>query len=118
MLMKSRWMCLAFFAAMLAVPSAWATQYKATGTINFLRVVDRGFGGDINWISVSGFTSAGSCPSASGHLALVMRDDSRGQQMLQLAQTARLANIPVSVSVDDAYRGESNFCLIQNISIE
>jgi hypothetical protein len=116
--MKSKLKGLVFVAAVLAAPSAWATHFLATGTVSFLRVVDAGYGlGVTNWIAVSGFTSAGDCLTSGARLPLMIKDDLRGQQMLQLAQSARIANIAVTVSADDIYKTSSGYCILQHISI-
>ncbi|MBN8885267.1 MAG: hypothetical protein J0I77_06075 [Rudaea sp.] len=116
--MKSKLKGLVFIAAILVAPSTWATQFLATGTVSFLRIFDASYGYNVvNWIAVSGFTSAGSCATVGGRLPLMMKDDVRGQQMLQLAQSARIANIAVTVSVDDTYKISNGYCLIQHISI-
>lgn len=115
--MKLNLMRLLSLLAIVATPAAWATQYTATGAVSFLRVLDSKYYTTGNWIAVSGFTTAGSCPSASGRLVLMMKDDLRGQEMLRLAESARLANVPVTVVVDDTYTNSAGWCLIMNMSL-
>ena len=85
--------------------------------MSFIRVLETSYGADINWIAVSGFTSAGSCPQTDGYLALMLRDDTRGKQMLRLAEAARLANAAITVNIDDAHKSTAGYCLIQYISV-
>jgi len=85
--------------------------------VSFIRVLESSYGPDINWIAVSGFTTAGSCPQADGYLALMLRDDTRGKQMLRLAEAARLANAVVTVNIDDTHKSTAGYCLVQYISV-
>lgn len=56
---------------------------------------------------IVGFSSAGSCPTNDGLVALALRDDNAGKKQLLIALTAKLNNYQVVVRADDAYKTAS-----------
>jgi len=111
-----------FFALCLAaypVTSVMATEYAATGTVQKIFALDRVIiGADRNNISIAGFSSAGSCPTNDGLVALALRDDDAGKKQLLIALTAKLNNYQVVVRADDAYKTASGgLCYLKYLEL-
>jgi hypothetical protein len=65
--------------------SASAIEYAFTGTVQKIFALDKViYGVDKSHILMSGFASAGTCPTNDGLRALVLRDDDGGRRQLSV----------------------------------
>lgn len=103
---------------------ASATQYSATGQVAFIRIHDSvtypisGTTTAVDRISVTGFSSAGTCHVVSSKVVIVLRDDERSKRMIALATAAMLAGKNVTVTVDDSQKGNTGAdCILQHLTV-
>ena len=112
-------LALTSLVSLLAIaPSTQATTYYANGPIQKIFSVDRPTLGANDSFLISGFTSAGSCPTNDGLIGLVLRDDEGGRRQMALLIAAKLAGIAINVRVDDAVKNSNGYCYIALVELD
>ena len=76
------------------------------------------FGNGSNSFLVTGFNSAGSCPLNDGLIALALQATDEGRSQLAILLAAKLADMPVSVRVDDSNRNGFGTCYLWLIEFQ
>jgi hypothetical protein len=105
-------------AMVCVVNSAVAAEYSASGTIQKIFALDKvQYGADKSHILISGFASAGTCPTNDGSIALALRDDDGGRRQLAVALSAKLANLQVAIRVEDAFKNSSGHCYLKYLEL-
>ena len=100
-----------WIALLLSVCPAYAAIYTGSGTVYTLQVHDSSLGTDMDWFSLVGVTSLGTCRTAdAGYVALALRDDAKGQRMFTLVLAAKSAGATLTVRVDDTVVSSSGYC--------
>jgi hypothetical protein len=104
-------------ATCVAAPVA-ATEYYATGKVAKIFALDRGaYGVDSSHILVAGLSSAGSCPTNDGLIALYLRDEESGKKQLAVALTAKMSALQVVVRVDDQIKNANGGCYLKYLEL-
>jgi len=103
---------------MAAAQWAYAAPHNASGTVNLLNLPDGASqGANQSWVTVTGVTSLGSCPTNGGLVLLRMRDDVPGQKQFATLLAAKVSGSNVAVFVDDAYVDPTGFCYLLFLQI-
>ena len=125
--MKKNKVTAAVFTSILAFASlAMAGTGEVTGQIHVVRSNDASV--SLDWITVQNTTSAGGCTFTStssvagtdGLTPFYVKDDERGNRMLELARTAKTTGATVVIGYDDAnlrLPGSSNQCYVRYIDL-
>ncbi|MEK7321742.1 MAG: hypothetical protein AABZ84_01525 [Pseudomonadota bacterium] len=99
----------------------FAATGEVVGQISKIRSHDVTLGSNLDWISLSGIMSAGSCQVAGGLGVLFMfKDDERGRKQFSIALAAKAAGKQITVGYDDvALRNTSNdnYCYVRYIEM-
>jgi len=110
---KTAFLPLAVILSTLSAP-ANSAQYTFTGQVQSVVTTDSNLGSNLDYISISGASSAGQCYVADGLVVIRMRDDLRGQRQFALALAAKLSGTPLTVVLDDInQRGSDGFCYVR-----
>ena len=110
--MKRLALCLSLL--ILASPSD-AAVFSGTGTVSTIQVFDSVYGTDVDWFSLTGVASLGTCKTAGGFVVLRIRDNPKGQRMFTLVLAARTSGTSLTVSVDDTMKDPSGFCFVLDL---
>lgn len=95
-----------------------ATAYNVTAQVKQINSLDRvTYGTNADSFSLIGFSSAGSCATGDGLIAITLRDDEGGKRQMSILLSAKAAGLPVSVRVDDTVKNGAGFCYLQVLSI-
>jgi len=93
----------ALAAFVIALPAFPAVQ-EAVGTVNTLRAHDGTLWGvDVNYITIDGLASAGTCTTSNGLVTLTIRGDKSGDKQIAVALSAKAMGKKVRVSFDPTY---------------
>jgi hypothetical protein len=113
-----RHMGVVLVAGLFASSPAMATEFYHTGLVQKLFALDRGIHGpDKSHILVAGLSSAGSCPTNDGLVALALRDDDGGKRQLSVSLTAKVIGKTVVIRVDDAVKNEAGQCYLKYLEL-
>jgi hypothetical protein len=113
--MKRLALCLGmlFSLAFSLVSLGYAAPHSGTGAVYILRSYDSALGPNIDWFSLVGVSSLGTCNTADGgYVVLRIRDDAKGQRMFTLILAAKASNTPLTVWVDDTVTDSSGHCYV------
>jgi hypothetical protein len=109
--MKRLVLCLIVLFGLVSL--SHAALHSASGTVFILRSHDLVVGPDLDWFSLVGVSSLGTCKTADGgYVVLRMRDNSRGQRMFTLVLAAKVAGTPLTVWVDDTVTDSGGYCYV------
>jgi hypothetical protein len=112
---SARMALLGFLGIALFVPQeiTWATEFGATGTVVGARAYDSTLGVDTGYVTINGFSSAGSCPvNNSNRVLMRVRGDSAGNRLFAVALTAQAVSRTATVRVDDAIKDPGGACIL------
>ena len=107
---------LALTAALASLP-ARATGYETNATVAKIYSVDRVRVGAYDHFTVNGFTSAGSCITNDGLVAIYLRDDEGGKRQLSMVLLARAMGWSLNVRVDDTVKLANGGCLLYVLEV-
>lgn len=109
---------IASFCIACVVEPVAAAEYIATAKVQKIFALDKGaYGADSSHITISGLTSAGSCPTQDGLIALHLRDDEGGRKQLVVALAAKISSLPVVVRVDDQIKKSDGQCYLKYLEL-
>lgn len=92
------------------ISNAATTTYS--GTVAYLRVHDLAAEGvNSTWVTISGFTSFGTCGVQGEGVILKIKDDDNGKRQFAMLTAAHIAGKKVLVGVDDA-RKIGPYCIL------
>jgi hypothetical protein len=104
--------------AALFAPHAHATPFAVNGTVAKVYSLDRTQWGPSDHFTLNGFTSAGSCPTNDGRIAVYFADDEGGRRQLSMVLMARAMNWTLHVRVDDSDKNTAGGCRLKVLEIE
>jgi len=113
-----------FLVTFLFTYQAHATSYQHAGAIDILRTHDQSQFPNNDWITLEGFSTAGTCLTYQGAVILIINTDdsgvdkTRGDRMYANILLAKSGGKTVRVGVDDTYVNGSGYCYIRWINIE
>lgn len=109
---------LIFFVLFSSVNLLHAQSFTLTGKIEKVRTHAHPSVADVDWISLENLTSLGTCPvdSASGLVALKIRDSTLGDRQIAIAMTAKMGGVPVQIVVNDLIK-TNGFCYLNQIDL-
>lgn len=109
--MKNILTAVIFFLSFNAV----AGSYKHTDTINELGAAV--FADEYDYVTLNGFTQAGSCQTSSGLIVARFPYGESGQRAFSIALSAKMSGKKIMLSVDDANKHPIHGCFVKSISI-
>ena len=108
---------LSFLIVFIGGPAV-ASEFTASGTVKNLRSHNESYGTDIDWVTIEGFTSAGSCGKRSdGSVRIAIKNDEYGKRQFSTLLAAKMSNVAVTVTVDDSYKSASNTCYLAYVTL-
>jgi hypothetical protein len=114
---KSAFLPLAVSLSMFSVP-ANSALYTFTGAVATLDIADSTLGANLDYLSISGLSSAGACMTggSAGLVVIRMRDDDRGKQQFALTLAAKMSGTTLTVVLDDVGLRDSNgYCFVREL---
>ena len=97
---------------------ASAAFFTHTGAISILRTHDSNIGTDVDWVSVSGFTVAGSCRTSSGYVVVRIRDDAKGQRQYAMVLSAAMGGQMVTLRLNEDVKDSAGYCYLDYMDIQ
>jgi len=102
----------------LCIAAQCASAQVAVGTVKTIRGHDSTlWGPDSNFITVDGFTSAGSCATQDGLVTMTIRGYKLGDRQTAIALLAKTTGKMVRVSVDPTFAGPGASCYLRWIEL-
>jgi hypothetical protein len=117
---SARMALLGFLGIALFVPQeiTWATEFTATGNVVAARAYDSTLGVDTGYVTITGFSSAGSCPvNINNRVMMRVRGDSAGNRLFAVALTGQALGRTVTLRIDDAIKDPGGTCFLQYIEM-
>ncbi len=105
-----------FLVLFFSMVTSAGQLYKGSGSIDKIGAITSRSNAD--FLFVSGFSSAGSCPKSTAFVIARFPNTKEGDRAYSLALAAKLANKKITIAVDDSYKNSNGDCFIQSISIE
>lgn len=97
---------------------AQATQYAVNATVGKVYTMDRTTYGAGDHFTLNGFTSAGSCLTNDGLVAIYLADDEGGKRQLAIVLMARAMGWTLHVRVNDAIQKAGGGCKLLILEVE
>ena len=102
----------------LSMQIACATTYQASGTVLKVVNLDRAtYGTNPDSALIYGFTTAGTCATNDGLVAVILKDDEGGKRQLASLLAAKVSGTGVTVRVDDTKKNAAGFCYLQVLEL-
>jgi len=108
---KAALACCAGALLATATLPAVAASYVGQGKIAAIYTYDSTVS-DAEGIAVTGFTSAGTCPTNDGMVFMLVRNDFSGRNHLAAALAAKASGATVTVYVDDTLK-QGSYCVLR-----
>jgi hypothetical protein len=102
----------------VSVSMVQAATFSFTGSVKTIRTHDIKFGENVSWITLEGFTSAGTCKTrGNGHVLVRLKNDETGKRAYSAALSAKMASKTITVYVDDTQKDIDGIFLLEYIDV-
>lgn len=107
-----------FLLVVLFLPAqfAIADSYRSIGTIYRMgTILNRD---NVDYMIISGFTSAGTCPLSEGLVVARFPNNDRGARAYSMALAAKMSGKNIELGVNDSVKNAEGSCFVQTLEIK
>jgi peroxiredoxin family protein len=108
---------LIFLLGLFAATTAQATIFIASGTIEKIITVQQPQNTEESFL-LTGFSSAGTCPTNDGLVSIVLGSGDDGRKQLAILLAAKAAGMSITVRVDSTFTTSSGVCRLWVMNID
>ena len=105
-------------SVLFTCPSVIAATHSPSGEVSLLRSHDSRIENDIDWFSLKGVSSIGSCKKSGEEVVLRLKDDERGNRQYSMLLAAKMASAEIVVAVDDLVVDSLGYCYVASITLK
>jgi len=106
---------LLFLGISFCSSALFATTYSHTSTVDRIGSIQTR--SDSDYVILSGFTTAGSCPRSDGLVIARFASNDAGNRAYSLALSAKMAGGTIRVAVDDDVKNPDGSCMVKSIEM-